>query len=102
VETGVRCCRLKGSHEVRVPARRLSEIIDAEIPAQEIDLLSLDVEGGELEALRGLELARHRPRYILVEARDRAEIEAVLAPCYCPPSVLFDGGTYQDLLFPRR
>jgi len=32
-----------------------------------VDLLSLDVEGLELEALRGLDLTRHRPTWILVE-----------------------------------
>ena len=102
VESGVGCCGLAGSYEVRVPARRLSEIIDRELPGREIDLLSLDIEGGEAEALRGLDLERHRPRFILVEARDRELIGQGLARHYGSPAVLFDAGTYQDLLFQRR
>lgn len=34
-----------------------------------IDLLSLDVEGFELQALQGLDFARHRPRVIVLEVR---------------------------------
>ncbi len=102
VELGVGCCGLTGSYEVRVPARRLSEIIDAELPGREIDLLSLDVEGGEVEALEGLDLERHPPRFILVEARERGAIEGRLGSRYGTPEVLFDAGSYQDLLFRRR
>ncbi len=54
---------------VEVPARTLSSILD-EVGVERIDFLSLDVEGYELEALRGLDLARHRPAFILVESLD--------------------------------
>jgi len=33
----------------------------------EIDLLSVDVEGTELDVLRGLDFNRHRPKLILLE-----------------------------------
>lgn len=102
VELGLGFCGRADGYEVAVPARRLSEIIDAELPGREIGLLSLDVEGGELEALAGLDLARHRPRFILVEARDEAAMRRVLEADYDEPEVLFDAGTYRDLLFPRR
>jgi hypothetical protein len=73
------------AHEFRVPARTLSSLLD-EVGAPEVDLLSLDVEGYEPQALRGLDLDRHAPRYILVEIRDptagRAAIEAVLGDRY--------------------
>lgn len=49
------------------PMRRLSALIDdAEMTA--IDFLKIDVEGAEPDVLAGLDLARHRPRLILVEA----------------------------------
>ena len=47
-----------------------------------IDLLSLDVEGFERQALEGLDLRRHRPRFILVEARFREEIDDLLLSHY--------------------
>jgi FkbM family methyltransferase len=53
--------------EIRVQARTLSRLLE-EIGAPEIDFLSLDVEGYELPALRGLDITRHAPRFILVEA----------------------------------
>jgi FkbM family methyltransferase len=72
-------------HEFTAPARTLSSILD-EAGAPEVDLLSLDVEGYEPQALAGLDLSRHAPRYVLVEMRDsvadRAPIEAVLGERY--------------------
>jgi hypothetical protein len=47
-----------------------------------VDLLSLDVEGYELPALKGLDLRRHQPRYVLVEARYRDEVHAYLSSHY--------------------
>lgn len=41
--------------------RTISELIDDHL-TQPVDLLSLDIEGYELKALRGLDLSRHQPR----------------------------------------
>ncbi len=49
------------------------------VPAERIDLFSLDVEGFEAEVLSGLDLTRYRPRYILVEVRNWAGVEAIFA-----------------------
>lgn len=72
-------------HEFSVRARTLSSILD-EIQAPEVDLLALDVEGFESQVLRGLDLDRHAPRWILVEIREggssRDDVEAVLAGRY--------------------
>jgi FkbM family methyltransferase len=57
-------------YELDVEGRTLSSLLD-ELDAPEVDLLSLDVEGFEAPALRGLDLSRHAPRYILVEIHDR-------------------------------
>jgi FkbM family methyltransferase len=52
---------------VEVPVRTLEEILtEAGAPAP-LDLLSIDVEGFEIEVLEGVDLARWRPRLILVE-----------------------------------
>jgi FkbM family methyltransferase len=72
-------------HELRAPARTLSSILD-EVRAPEIDLLSLDVEGYEEQALAGLDFERHAPRFVLVEMRDteadRGAIDAILGERY--------------------
>lgn len=54
----------------RVPVVTLNEILKDH--AGPIDLLSLDVEGSELSALRGIDLERYRPRLILVEEENHA------------------------------
>jgi FkbM family methyltransferase len=88
-------------YEAEVPARTLSSILD-EYGAPEVDLLSLDVEGFEAQALRGLDFNRHAPRWIVVEAHDieggRAAIEEVLADRYTLEAQV----SPLDLLYRRR
>jgi FkbM family methyltransferase len=70
------------TYEVTVPARTLSSILD-ERGISEIDFMSLDLEGYEAAALRGLEFERHRPTMLLVEiSNDRNDVERLLGPWY--------------------
>ena len=56
------------TREVRIRTRRLEQILDENIvTSTSIDLLSVDVEGHDFEALRSINLARYRPRLIVVE-----------------------------------
>jgi FkbM family methyltransferase len=68
-----------------VPARTLSDVLE-EAGVAGVDLLSLDVEGYEEQALHGLDLSRHAPEWILVEMheleRGRATIGAILGDRY--------------------
>jgi FkbM family methyltransferase len=90
----------RDAYEAEVPARTLSSILD-ETGAPEVDLLSLDVEGYEPSVLRGLDLDRHAPRWILVEVHDiaagRPPIEDVLGDRY----VLHGPLSPLDLLYRR-
>lgn len=49
----------------------------------EIDILSLDIEGYEVEAMRGLDLARYRPRVMVIEV-DGKEQETALNALILP------------------
>ena len=51
---------------IKVPVRTLESILD-EIKPSEIDILSLDTEGYELNILEGLNLKKYRPQYLLIE-----------------------------------
>jgi FkbM family methyltransferase len=76
---------MEDEREVDVPARTLSSILD-EVDATDIDLLSLDVEGFEPDVLRGLDLNRHAPQFVIVEVHEvsggRARIEEILGGRY--------------------
>jgi len=59
-------------------ARTLNALLlEAQAPAV-IDFLSLDVEGAELEVLKGVDHGRFRFRYLLVECRDFSRLDAYL------------------------
>jgi len=91
---------LEQEYTFSAPARTLSSLLD-EIGAPQVDLLSLDVEGFEAQALAGLDLDRHAPRFILVEIHDiatgRVPIEAVLGDRYVAVEQL----SPLDLLYAR-
>jgi FkbM family methyltransferase len=85
----------------RVPARLLSDVLDM-AGIERIDLLSLDVEGHEAQVLRGLDLSRHAPRWILVEMHDpqagRVQMARVLGDRYDEQGTL----SPLDVLYRRR
>jgi FkbM family methyltransferase len=60
-----------------VPARTLSAVLD-EHELLTIDLLSVDVEGYEVEVLKGLDLERFKPRHIVVEDSGAGDIDPYL------------------------
>jgi FkbM family methyltransferase len=52
--------------QVAVPARTLSSLV-AEHGLKEVDWVSIDVEGAELEVLQGADLANFKPAVLLIE-----------------------------------
>lgn len=58
-----------GGFEVQhVPQRTLNTILAAAGAPRPLDVVSIDVEGSEMAVLRGLDLARYRPRVLVIEA----------------------------------
>jgi FkbM family methyltransferase len=85
--------------QVSAPARTLSSLL-SEMDAPVVDLMSLDLEGYEAQALTGLDLDRHAPRYLLLEVRDDEHgdaVAAVLGDRYRVEERL----THHDVLFAR-
>ncbi len=77
-----------------MPARTLTSILDQHL-IQRIDLLSLDVEGFELDVLKGIDFDKYKPCFMLIEARFRDEIDSFLKPLYEPITEL----SYHDVLY---
>lgn len=67
--------RLKHKNLIKVKATTLEKILD-EYCSENIDFLSLDTEGYEFEILKGLNLDKYRPNYMLIEiySKDFKEI----------------------------
>lgn len=95
IKKGLQVQDLKKSYSIQVPARTLESILDDFEQPVKIDFLSLDVEGYELEVLKGLNLKKNKPRYILVEARDFDDINNYLKEQYYLVKQL----THHDYLF---
>ena len=59
-------------------ARTLSSILDESNAPKEIDFLSLDVEGAELDVLRGVDFNNYSFKYMLIECRTIERLESYL------------------------
>ena len=93
IENAKRVQQLQTVRTIDVPGRPLSRLLD-EAGLPRVDLFSLDVEGYECEVLKGLDISRHRPRYILVETKRLNEVLGLLAPHY----IQIDQLTFHDYL----
>lgn len=77
-----------------VPVRRLDDLLDQYVPlGQNIDFMTVDVEGKDHEVLASNDWERFRPRYILAETL-RTDI---LYLAECPVVKLLDGVGYKPV-----
>lgn len=65
-------------NRVCVATTTLSTVIDTVADGKAPDLLSIDVEGFEMDVIDGLDLTKHRPRWILVETKKKDEVGEAL------------------------
>jgi len=71
---GLRDYRIVATHVIKT--RQISEILDEHLPVnQEIDFLSVDVEGLDLEVLQSNNWDKYRPQLILAESLSTNSIE---------------------------
>jgi FkbM family methyltransferase len=79
-----------------VRAATLTEILDEVKAPIKIDFVSLDVEGSELNVLKGLNFQKYQVEYILIETRDLNQISNYLST---KGFQLIDKFSDQDFLF---
>jgi len=98
VGAGIAVQKITNAYSIEVPARTLESILDATPNLPFIDLLSLDVEGYELQVLKGLNLAKYAPHFILVEAKFFEEVHDFLKNHYD----LVEQFSHHDYLYKRK
>nr|WP_281382066.1 FkbM family methyltransferase [Prosthecobacter vanneervenii] len=89
---------------VEATVRTLTEVLIETDTPPDFDLLSLDVEGFEVDALRGLDLSRFIPRAICVEVRheNMSAVMTMLETHYEKPAILTKNASYADCFFAAR
>jgi FkbM family methyltransferase len=66
-------------YKFKAQARTLQSILEEVGAPTRIDLLSLDVEGGELEVLNGIDFERYTFRFVLIETRSFEKVSEFLS-----------------------
>lgn len=86
-----------------VPVRTLDDVLEQCNLPSSFDLLSLDVEGYEIEVLRGLSLDRFQPQYICIEVfhTNRKKVADLLSSHYVLKEVLSESAAHNDYLWQR-
>ena len=79
LRSGMELQQIESTYSLHVPACTLESLLRKYPTLKRIDFLSLDVEGYELQVLRGANLDVYRPVYILVEARFFDEVNSFLS-----------------------
>lgn len=97
IDAGVEVQGLSGTFEVEVLCRTLTGVLEAAGAPRHIGLLSLDVEGFEVSVLRGLDVSRFRPQFVMVESKHSPDLDGQLRsmgfscadPDFTPNDVLY-------------
>ena len=89
------------SYVVSVPAKTLSTVLD-EHHIKHVDLFSLDVEGYEVQVLKGIDFDRHYLDFMLIETCYRKDVEAFIRKHYKQIAILNINGHLLDILYHRK
>ena len=98
IEKGKEVQNLRETYDFEAKAVTLDQVIE-DSGFERIDFISLDIEGYEAEALKGIDLVKWKPNYILLEVRNLKEIQFVLGDQYEIVEELTSTGDYRDILF---
>lgn len=73
-----------GWKPVNVQMRSIDSLLAEMKFSGTVDVVSIDIEGGEVNALRGFSVTKHKPRVLVLEAltdKYAKELDSILFPC---------------------
>lgn len=83
---------------VKVKASTLDEILtENKVEPGQISIVSIDVEGFEMEVLSGFDLNRFRPKLFIIEANNEEERSRILSYFSKHDNYIFVGDNFQNL-----
>lgn len=95
IKKGIQCQGIERSHSFEANALTFKEAL-RHTKFSKIDFMSIDLEGYEIEALRGFDFTIHRPHYILIEVHDPQLVDSF----FCSIDyVKVDELSYHDYLY---
>ena len=87
--------------KIVVQAITLNTLCDT-LKINDIDLLSIDVEGFELEVLKGFSLSKFKVNLFIIEANNQKDKDAILNFFKPYSEYVFIGNNFQNLFFMRK
>ena len=78
IKEGIQCQDINDTYKVDVPTLTFKQAVK-EAGFSKIDFMSLDLEGYEVQALKGFDFSGVRPTYILIEVRKVEETDSFLS-----------------------
>ena len=91
----------KEPDKIKVSATTLSSLF-SKLKVDTIDVLSIDVEGFELEVLKGLDLKSFNVKLFIIEANDKEYKTQILKFFKDKPAYIYVGNNYQNLFFAKK
>ncbi|WP_203293152.1 FkbM family methyltransferase [Luteirhabdus pelagi] len=89
-------------NKITVAAATLTQVLDEHLNNPVIDVVSIDVEGLEVEVLKGLDLDKYEVKLFIIEANTDAETEAILRFFKKHRNYYFIGTNRQNLFLLNR
>lgn len=95
--------RFEGFKSIRVPAATIDELLEKHFEDDvEMDFISIDVEGYEIEALKGFDTEKYSPKVIVVEANSDPARKKIIDYLNNKRGYFFGGRLIENLFFVRE
>ncbi len=93
----------EGLKTIKIPAASLDELLENHLKSKpDIDFITIDVEGTEIEVLKGFNLGKYSPRVIIIEGNNDAARKKIINYLANESEYLFAGYLIENVYFVRE